>query len=737
MTTLPQKQTRFDFLPADFRIQINRFVTEQITRSWILTLWVILLTLFTLNTIVNRVQAAPLSTIVVVIVWLLTVALVAVNELRHKHNALSLWLKNNMYNNITNTQISVLIVLGLIATAIAFYQYAWVNASFVAVPADDYRASLESVNSSEYCFTMGGVDTAVSSTAIILEPTNRCFPTSQLVTDLSGVAIGEEAASFCFDSLPADPENGSTCFASTAENPDFFAVEREFTGANWGAVEANMTTLMIFRFNRNETWRIWAVIILLGALLLPTLFVYRDNFQNKRVRRLLTYLWLASPILIYLFLRGVEPVPFEVDGPGSVISGIWEETFAWTNYLQELTDAGQITVVNGRPLERGPGGSLSPISTWTRIRATLSANQDLLAVLGLIIFGGLTAFVNRRFPQKEREGELLRFGRAVLRTLLIISGVLAFFAFLDVFSMIIGSLSYTRELVIAGEPQQVTQPIFSSIDPDVNWGGFLLTIIITIFAIVVSFPIGLVLALGRRSKIRGIPAWLTYGVAIVIAIWGFTQSTPDLIAAARNDVELAVAYWPILVLVLAYAFQRSFNGNVLAAFSTLYIEFVRGVPLITVLFGSIILFPILLPPRLEILNTWRILWAFAFFSAAYLAENVRGGLQAIPNGQYEAADSLGFNAYQKYRLIILPQALRVVIPAIVGQFIGLFKDTSLVALVGIFDVLNVANAIAAQEDWLGVRREPYIFLAVLYFVGSALMTAYSRYLEKRTGLGER
>jgi general L-amino acid transport system permease protein len=190
-------------------------------------------------------------------------------------------------------------------------------------------------------------------------------------------------------------------------------------------------------------------------------------------------------------------------------------------------------------------------------------------------------------------------------------------------------------------------------------------------------------------------------------------------------------------LILAFAFQRTFNGNVLAAFSTLYIEFVRGVPLITVLFGSIILFPILLPPRMEIPNTWRILWAFAFFSAAYLAENVRGGLQAIPNGQYEAADSLGFSAYQKYRLIILPQALRVVIPAIVGQFIGLFKDTSLVTLVGVFDVLNVANAIAAQEDWLGVRREPYIFLAVLYFAGSALMTAYSRYLEKRTGLGER
>jgi ABC-type amino acid transport system permease subunit len=736
MTTLPQNQTPFN-LPADFRVQIDRFVAEQVRRSWIFTLWLAVLTLFTLNIIVNRVQAAPISTILVLIIWVVTVALVAVNELRHKHNALSLWLKNNMYNNITNTQISLLIVLGLIAAAMSFYTYAWTNASFVSVPAATYRAELQSVNSQEYCFTMGGIDRAGSPTTVVRKPSDQCFPTAQLSTDLSGVVVGEEAASFCFDRLPGDPDNGITCFSSTAENPDFFRVEQRFTGANWGAVSANMTTLMIFRFNRNETWRIWAVIILLGGLLLPTMVVYRDSFKNKRVRQGLTYLWLASPILIYLFLRGVDPVPFEVEGPGSVISGIWQETFAWDGYLQALMDEGRITVVNGRPLLRGDDGVLSPIDTWARISASFSANRELLAVLGVLLFGGLTRFINWRFPQQEREGELLRLGRAVLRFLLIISAVFAFLALLQVVSMIIGSFSYTRELIVRGQPQQVTQPIFSSIDPDVNWGGFLLTMIITIFAIVVSFPIGLVLALGRRSNIRGIPAWLTYGAALVIAIWGLTQSTPLLVEAARNNVELVFAYWPILALLLAFAFQRTFNGNVLAAFSTLYIEFVRGVPLITVLFGSSILFPILLPPGTEILSTWRILWAFALFAAAYLAENVRGGLQAIPKGQYEAADSLGFNAYQKYRLIILPQALRVVIPAIVGQFIGLFKDTSLVALVGIFDLLNVANAIAAQEDWLGVRREPYIFLAALYFIGSALMTAYSRRLEKRTGLGER
>jgi general L-amino acid transport system permease protein len=149
------------------------------------------------------------------------------------------------------------------------------------------------------------------------------------------------------------------------------------------------------------------------------------------------------------------------------------------------------------------------------------------------------------------------------------------------------------------------------------------------------------------------------------------------------------------------------------------------------------LFPIFLPPGMEILGTWRVLVATALFAAAYLAENVRGGLQSISNGQYEAADAIGLTTVQKYRLIILPQALRAVIPAIVGQFIGLFKDTTLVAIVGLVDLLGAANLISAQPDWLGVRRPPYIFIALIYFVGSSVMAGYSRRLEAKLGVGER
>jgi len=176
---------------------------------------------------------------------------------------------------------------------------------------------------------------------------------------------------------------------------------------------------------------------------------------------------------------------------------------------------------------------------------------------------------------------------------------------------------------------------------------------------------------------------------------------------------------------------------VVAAFCTIYIEFVRGVPLITVLFMAQLMLPLFLPSDIHIENAFRAIWGFTFFSAAYLAENVRGGLQSIPKGQYEAAEALGLHTFQQLRLVILPQALRVVIPPIIGQFIGLFKDTSLVAIVGLFDLLNIANSVIAQPDWLGLRREAYVFISLVYYAGCFVMATAGNWLEKRVGLGER
>lgn len=293
------------------------------------------------------------------------------------------------------------------------------------------------------------------------------------------------------------------------------------------------------------------------------------------------------------------------------------------------------------------------------------------------------------------------------------------------------ALMLTWVAVLAAAVYTLSGSFTARLNPDVAWGGLLLTMIIAVFAIIASFPLGVLLALGRRSQIRGVPWWLTGVTAGLLTLYLLINSTLPALRAAGSPLGSVLAFWPLLVLPIAYLFQKNFKGNVVAAFSTVYIESVRGVPLITVLFMSIILFPILLPPGMEILSTWRVMVAAALFAAAYLAENVRGGLQAIPKGQYEAADSIGLNTVQKYRLIILPQAIRIVIPAIVGQFIGLFLDTTLIAIVGLVELLGVANLITAQPNWLGVRREPYIFLMFIYFFGSWIMVTLSRRMESR------
>ncbi len=214
------------------------------------------------------------------------------------------------------------------------------------------------------------------------------------------------------------------------------------------------------------------------------------------------------------------------------------------------------------------------------------------------------------------------------------------------------------------------------------WGGLLVTLTLTIVGILASFPLGVLLALGRRSELP-----------------------------------------------------------VVKIFSTIYIEVVRGVPLITFFFMGQLLLPLFLPGEVRVDSLIRSMVAVTLFSAAYLAENVRGGLQSLPKGQKEAAQALGLNYVQTTLFITLPQALRAVIPALVGQFISLFKDTTLVSIVGILDLLGIAAAVRAQPNWLGtpggVWREVFFFLALVYFIVSFTMSRISLRIEKNLGVGQR
>ncbi|MBF0167589.1 MAG: amino acid ABC transporter permease [Alphaproteobacteria bacterium] len=209
-----------------------------------------------------------------------------------------------------------------------------------------------------------------------------------------------------------------------------------------------------------------------------------------------------------------------------------------------------------------------------------------------------------------------------------------------------------------------------------KWGGLPLTLILATLGIVLAFPLSVLLALGRRSDMPAIRA-------------------------------ICVGY----------------------------IETVRGVPLVSVLFMASIMFPLFLPEGMTIDKLLRAQLGIMLFTAAYLAEAVRGGLQALPKGQYEAADALGLSYWQKMGLIILPQALRLVIPPIVNQFISCFKDTSLVIIIGLYDLLTTAKTALSDPLWRPFYIESYVFAAFIYFLFCFFMSRYSQYLEKRLNAG--
>jgi general L-amino acid transport system permease protein len=205
-----------------------------------------------------------------------------------------------------------------------------------------------------------------------------------------------------------------------------------------------------------------------------------------------------------------------------------------------------------------------------------------------------------------------------------------------------------------------------------EWGGLLLTLLAASFAILLCFPLGVLLALGRRS-------------------------------------DLPLLRWS----------------------SVLYIEFIRGAPLITLLFLGQNILGFLLPNGLAPERVWRAAWVLTFFAAAYLAEAVRSGLAAVPTGQVEAARSLGLSHPQALRRVVLPQALRVALPAMVGQFISLLQDTTLLSLIGLLELLGVARTVMANPAFLGKNAEVYLTLAVLFWCCCAALGLGSRALERR------
>jgi len=359
-----------------------------------------------------------------------------------------------------------------------------------------------------------------------------------------------------------------------------------FFDARWEIIDRNIRLLMVFRFPREETWRLWAALFILAASFgLGAGAAARARAEAVTEGR-------GRPASPYMVLRRAGPIV------------VLLAVLLWF------------------------GGSLE---------ATLLVIAVAAVAVGF-------RFLGRAVPRRGARWVALA----------VLAGIVSSFVVVTRFGGI----------------------------PANEWGGLHLTLFLAVGGIVLSFPLGVLLALGRRSTLRAV----------------------RLVCTA-------------------------------------YIELIRGVPLITVLFmGSLMLGYFLEPDW-----TWRptdvtrALVAFVLFTSAYVAEIVRGGLQSVPRGQIEAAQAVGLSPLKTTRLIVLPQALRAVIPGLVGQFISLFKDTSLVFIIGLTDLLAVAELATKQPDFLaqGLIFETLVFISFIYWAGSYWMSRESQRLETRLGVGQR
>ena len=388
------------------------------------------------------------------------------------------------------------------------------------------------------------------------------------------------------------------------------SIVRFIPESDWTVLVTNWKLFLIGQYPRDQEWRTVASLIVVVFLALATRLAWRFEIG----RRVLTVLWLLSPVVIWFLLAGIPEFTFQIHAFFPALTpAFYSPPIRWL--LDGLIGLGIGIFLMQRRRSQGKGVRLRSLWLWF-----------LLPIVGFIF---LNFIVNIILPEK------------------------------------IFPLAYDINIPAA----------FPNILPEVRtqrWSGLLLTIMLAVVAIMLSFPIGVLLALGRRSDM-------------------------------------------IIVKSLSVAF----------------IEAVRGVPLIAILFMSQVMLPLFINNR-DLDVVLRAMGGFTLFSAAYVAETVRGGLQAIPRGQLEAAQAIGLNAVQVNGLIVLPQAIRIVIPSLVGQFISLFKDTTLVSIITLLDLLGISGAAIAQNpDFLFHKKEVYLLLAAVYFVFSFLMSSAARRIEAR------
>ena len=418
-------------------------------------------------------------------------------------------------------------------------------------------------------------------------------------------------------------------------------------GACWAFIGAKFQQFIYGRYPIEERWRINLAAVLLVIGLLP-MAIPRVPFKRENA----VYLLVIFPIAATILLTGGH---FAVTR--DFIPTILVATALITGFISFFAAGRQSTFFAGLV---APAAALFPFALYASIRIFNPSHSDvhlfghviradtlsLIIAMILAVVAGVIGIVAS--PGRP--------GAALVSVVWAVTGCLGVVAFV---------LGFDFGL------KPVETPL---------WGGLMVTLVVAIVGIVASVPIGILLALGRRSTLP-----------------------------------------------------------VIRFLSVAFIEFVRGVPLITVLFMASVMLPLFLPPGVNFDKLLRALIGVALFSAAYMAEVVRGGLQAIPRGQYEASRALGLSYWQMMQLIVLPQALKIVIPGIVNSFISLFKDTSLVLIIGIFDLLGIVQQNFNDPNWASpyVPAAGYVFAAAVFWVFCFSMSRYSIYTERRLNTGYR
>lgn len=439
-------------------------------------------------------------------------------------------------------------------------------------------------------------------------------------------------------------ESREDCIAPAAEGKPL--------GACWAYVRAKFGQWIYGFYPIDLRWRPNVVFLMFAALLLPLLV---PKIPGKGLNAALFFIVL--PIVAFYVLYGT-PLPYAGLGfivhligaaaafIGSVIAAIGYVLDSVVGVIASSTAFGTLM-----------SWFSSPLAAFSSAldRATTSLSEPPLRPWGFWIDYAISTSIILGVIAWRRTRKQTDWKGPIAKGLVIAAGL----------AILIATLGLPRGLPIV-ETQL--------------WGGLLVTLVVAITGIVASLPLGILLALGRRS-----------------------------------------------------------NMPAIRLLSITFIEAVRGVPLITVLFMASVMLPLFLPAGVNFDKLLRALVGVALFSSAYMAEVVRGGLQAIPKGQYEAARALGLSYWHMMGLVVLPQALRIVIPGIVNNFISLFKDTTLVSIVGLFDLLGIIQAGFADQKWVSPMTAPtgYLGAAAMFFIFCFAMSRYSMYMERRLATGHK